>query len=92
MTNLVIFDLTPRDKTSLSEYSRLAAETLKPYNGRFIAKGEIETLCGETAHPMKAVIEFPDKESAQSWYNCSAYQAIIPLREQGMHCQVHLVC
>jgi uncharacterized protein (DUF1330 family) len=40
---------------------------------------------------MKAVIEFPDKESAINWYNSAAYQAIIPLREQGMHSQFHLV-
>jgi uncharacterized protein (DUF1330 family) len=91
MTSLVIVDLTPIDKTKLSEYSALAAETLKPFNGHFIAKGGIDTLHGETAHPMKAVIEFPDKESAINWYNSAAYQAIIPLREQGMHSQFHLV-
>lgn len=91
MTSLVIVDLTPIDKTQLTEYSALAADTLKPFNGRFIAKGEIETLHGDTVHPMKAVIEFPDKESAKNWYNSDAYQAIIPLREKGMKCQFHLV-
>lgn len=91
MTSLVIVDLTPIDKIKLSEYSALAAETLKPFNGHFIAKGGVETLHGKTAHPMKAVIEFPDKESAINWYNSAAYQAIIPLREQGMHSQFHLV-
>lgn len=91
MANLVIVDLTPLDKTQLSEYSALAAETLKPFNGHFIAKGEIETLHGEATHSMKAVIEFPDKESAKNWYNSTAYQVIIPLREQGMNSHFHLV-
>ena len=91
MTSLIIVDLTPIDKTKLSEYRALAAETLKPFNGHFIAKGEIEALHGEAAHSMKAVIEFPDRESARNWYNSVEYQAIIPLREQGMQSQFHLV-
>ena len=91
MASLVIVDLTPIDKTKLTEYSALAAETLKPFNGHFIAKGEIEALHGGTDHLMKAVIEFPDKESAKNWYNSKAYQAIIPVREQGMKSQFHLV-
>ncbi|MBD5769629.1 DUF1330 domain-containing protein [Marinomonas colpomeniae] len=91
MKTLVIVNLTPVDKTKLTEYSALAAETLKPFNGHFIAKGAIETLHGEATHPMKAVIEFPDKESAKNWYNSDAYQAIIPLRDSGMESQFHLV-
>ncbi|MEO9654890.1 DUF1330 domain-containing protein [Marinomonas sp.] len=27
----------------------------------------------------KAVIEFPDADSARNWYNSEAYQAILPL-------------
>jgi len=91
MTSLIIVDLTPIDKAKLSEYSALAAETLKPFNAHFLAKGDVEVLHGKAAHPMKAVIQFPDKESAKNWYNSAAYQAIIPLREQGMHSQFHLV-
>ena len=91
MKTLIIVDLTPIDKIKLSEYSALAAETLIPFNGVFIAKGAAEPLNGESNHPIKAVIEFPDKQSAKDWYNSSAYQAIIPLREQGMHSQFHLV-
>jgi uncharacterized protein (DUF1330 family) len=91
MKSLVIVDLTPINKTQLAEYSALAGDTLKPFNGEFIAKGEIEVLHGEAPHPIKVVIQFPDKQSAKDWYNSAAYQGIIPLREQGMECQFHLV-
>jgi len=37
------------------------------------------------------VIQFPDRESAENWYNSEAYQAIIPTRDQGMNSQFHLV-
>ncbi|QMV16062.1 DUF1330 domain-containing protein [Vibrio spartinae] len=91
MTSLVIVDSTVIDRTKLAEYSALAGETLAPFNGRFIVKGEAETLHGEPGHVMKAIIEFPDKESAKNWYFSAAYQALIPLREQGIRSCFQLV-
>ncbi len=91
MSCLVIVDLTPMDKARLAQYSEKAAKTLAPFHGEFIAKGEIETLHGDAPHPLKAVIQFPDKEQARNWYNSDAYQAIIPLRNEGMNSQFHLV-
>lgn len=75
----------------MAEYSQLAAKTLQNYGGQFIAKGPIESLHGESPYTMKAVIEFPDKHSAKSWYTSEAYQAIIPLRNKGMESQFQLV-
>ncbi|MCV2402399.1 DUF1330 domain-containing protein [Marinomonas sp. C2222] len=91
MKVLVIVESTPMDKEQLAEYSALAAETLKPFNGQFLAKGPIEVLHGEASHPAKAVIEFPNQQSAKDWYNSAAYQALIPLREKGMKSHFHLL-
>ena len=91
MKTLIIVDLTPIDKEKLSEYSSLAAQTLEPYGGNFIAKGPIETLHGGSAFKVKAVIQFPNKDNAINWYNSDAYQAIIATRDEGMHSQFHLV-
>jgi len=91
MKNLVIVDLSPINKEKLAQYSAKAAATLIPFNGQFIAKGPIEILSGKAPYSMKAVIEFPDRKSAQDWYNSAAYQSIIPLREEGMDSQFHLV-
>ncbi|MBU3006178.1 DUF1330 domain-containing protein [Paraglaciecola arctica] len=91
MKTLVTVDLNPIDKTTMAEYSQLAAKTLEGYGGQFIAKGPVESLHGESPYTMKAVIEFPDKQSAKSWYTSEAYQAIIPLRNKGMDSQFQLV-
>ncbi|RBO84788.1 DUF1330 domain-containing protein [Marinomonas aquiplantarum] len=91
MPSYVVVDLTPLDKDKLAEYSALAAETFAPFNGHFIAKGALEVLHGDALHPMKAIIEFPDRESAKAWYESPAYQALIPLRGQGMACHFHLI-
>ena len=91
MTALIIVDLTPTDTEQLSTYSALAAKSLVPYGGEFIAKGAIETLYGESAFQTKVVIQFPDRDSAANWYNSDAYQEIIPTRNLGMDSQFHLV-
>lgn len=91
MSSLIIVDLNITDKDKLTTYSALATDTLVPFGGEFIAKGAIETLHGETQFQTKVVIQFPDRESATSWYSSDAYQKIIPMRNQGMDSQFHLV-
>jgi uncharacterized protein (DUF1330 family) len=91
MTALIIVDLTPTDKEKLSSYSAMAAETLVPYGGEFLAKGPIETLHGESAFQTKVIIQFPNRDNAVNWYNSAAYLAIIPIRDQSMRSQFHLI-
>ena len=91
MSALIIVDLTPTDKEKLTAYSTLAASTLLPFGGEFLAKGPIEALHGDAAFSTKVVIQFPDRDSAVNWYNSKAYQEIIPVRELGMISQFHLV-
>lgn len=91
MTSLVIVDLTPINQEKMAEYSAQAAETFKPFGGHFIAKGAFDVLHGDMTHPVKAIIEFPNKKSAKDWYNSDAYQVIIPLRDEGMNSQFHCV-
>ena len=91
MSALIIVALTPTDQDALGAYSALAAQTLIPFAGEFIAKGPIEALHGDASYSVKVVIQFPDRERAQSWYQSAAYQAIIPTRDQGMDSQFHLV-
>lgn len=91
MTAFIIVDLTVKNKDLLSEYSALAAQTLIPFDGEFIAKGAIESLHGESAYTTKVVIQFPSRENAQNWYQSKDYQQIIPIRDEAMNSQFHLV-
>jgi len=91
MSTLIIVDLTPTNKDKLAAYSSQAAQTLLPYGGEFLAKGSIEALHGDAAFSTKVVIQFPDRDSAVNWYASKAYQDIIPLRDQGMISQFHIV-
>lgn len=91
MTAYIIVDLTPIDSDKLQQYSALAAETLIPFGGEFLAKGPIELLHGEPNLHTKVIIGFPDRDSASGWYHSPAYQAIINLRNQAMTSQFHLI-
>lgn len=91
MIALIIVDLSPIDKEKLNRYSAMAAETLIHYDGKYLAKGSIESLHGDAAFQAKVIIQFPTKDQALNCYNSEAYLAIIPLRDQGMCSQFHLI-
>ncbi len=91
MAALIIVDLIPLDKEHLTRYSTMAAESLIPFEGEFLAKGDIEPLHGDSSYQVKVVIQFPDREHALNWYYSDTYQKIIPIRDQGMESQFHLV-
>jgi len=91
MSAYIVVDLTPIDATKLQQYSALAAETLVPFGGSFLAKGPIETLHGDTSEKVKVIIAFPDHASASGWYKSDAYQSIIELRNEAINSQFHLI-
>ncbi len=51
---------------------------LKP----LVVYGALETLEGDPADGV-VIVEFPDKQSAESWYYSPAYQAAAKLRQQA---------
>jgi len=91
MSAFIIVDMTPLDGDKLKEYGAGAAATLAQYQGEFVVKGPIEPLNGESVHQNKVVIQFADRDAALNWYNSPEYQALIPVRDQGMDSTFHLV-
>jgi uncharacterized protein (DUF1330 family) len=91
MSAYIVIDLTVKDAEKLSKYSAAAPATLAKFKGQFLTKGKIQALHGATTFQNKAVLQFPDKESALGWYNSPEYQALIDLRNSGMESQFHLV-
>lgn len=90
MKSYVIVDANVINSEKLAEYSAQAVPTVLKYQGKFIAKGNAESLHGNQAFANKAIIEFPSQQHAIDWYNSEEYQALIPLRSQALDCQFHL--
>lgn len=91
MSTYIIVEFTPLDKDQLSRYSALAAATVAEYGGEFVSKGSAETLSGDSDYSHRAILHFAGVESAKAWYQSESYQKLIPIREQGMRNQFHLI-
>lgn len=62
-------------------YAKLSPATVEKYGGKFLARGGRSlTLEGQKAPSRVVVIEFPNYEAAQAWYNGSEYTALRKMR------------
>ena len=74
------------------EYAAGAGPTLAAAGAKVLVRGAVaETLVGDLSGDIALVIEFPDIETARSWYQSPEYQAMISTREQAMDPQFILV-
>lgn len=65
------------------EYLQRIDSTLAPFGGKFIVHGGQQTVKEGPANGNIVVIEFPDYQAVQGWYDSPAYQAILPLRTEN---------
>lgn len=80
----VIGHLTVRDPPKWAEYRSKVPATLVDWGGELVFRGKIfEVFSGIHNYPDTVVIRFPGVTAAQAWYRSSAYQALIPLRDEA---------
>jgi len=84
MSAYITVEFTPKNKELMQSYSAKAALTLADYQGEFLVKAPIKVLTGDAKHEYAAIIAFPTMELAENWYNSTAYQELINLRNQSM--------
>lgn len=75
----------------LKQYGASVPPILAKYSGEILAKGPSITLHGDDRHEVQVIIQFPDKEAANNWYQSEEYQALIPVRNEGMDAEFKLV-
>jgi uncharacterized protein (DUF1330 family) len=83
MAAYVIAQMTVHDIDMYYDYASKIFETIGPYGGKLSAANDAEVREGELPHIRTIVGEFPDLQSARSWYESEAYQAIIHLRKNA---------
>ena len=65
------------------EYLSRIDATFAPFDGRFLIHGDpAEIREGDFVGDL-IVIEFPNRENANSWYESADYQQILPLRTRN---------
>lgn len=92
MPAFVIADVDVTNPGAYEQYRSQVQGTLQPYGGRFrVRGGHAQVLEGDWQPSRLVIIEFPSLDQAQQWYNCAAYQAILPLRLQNADSRVLLM-
>ncbi|MFT5676909.1 MAG: hypothetical protein ACI808_002858 [Paraglaciecola sp.] len=91
MTAYIIVGLTAKDSDKFQRYGASVGPTLEKYSGKLLAKGPVERLHGDFAYQAQVILTFPSKEDAKSWYQSEDYQALIPLRNEGIDSQFQLI-
>jgi uncharacterized protein (DUF1330 family) len=63
------------DPATYLKYTVLTPPIVARHGGRFLTRGdEVSTHEGETFTERMVIIEFPDRASAEAWYNDPDYQ------------------
>ena len=73
------------------EYLERIDATLRPFDGHFIIHGGTNQMFEGINPGTVVVIEFPDHEHAEGWYNSPAYQELIPLRAEHSDSTIFLL-
>ena len=59
------------------EYASKVADTLKPFEGKFLVRTPNKLVKEGDEKSLTVVIEFPSKDKALGWYNSSEHQKIV---------------
>lgn len=84
MTAYLVVEHIITDAAKFDEYRVKVGPLIAAYGGRYLTKGNTHTLPegGHWKPERMVVIEFPDMQALQSWYNSPEYQPLMGLRKQ----------
>lgn len=84
MTAYVIGDVTIENEEGYRQYTAQTPASIAKFGGEFVVRGgNPDELEGGWSPGRIVVIRFPDRHSAQAWYNSDEYQALRTLRQQN---------
>ena len=84
MSAYLVAQATVKDMDKLKEYAGQAVPMIEAVGGKRLLRGPIaQVLVGASDANLCAVFSFPDRDTLQRWYDSDAYQALIPLRDEG---------
>jgi uncharacterized protein (DUF1330 family) len=81
MAAYVIADIDVKDPVRYADYREMVGPTIKPYGGRFLARGgKVESLEGPWQPKRTVILEFPTVEQAKAWWDSAEYAPAKALR------------
>jgi uncharacterized protein (DUF1330 family) len=84
MAAYVIADITVQDAELYEEYRLRVPAVIEKYGGRYLLRGgAFEVFEGEWRPSRLIVLEFPDMDALQRWYQSADYQALLSIRQRA---------
>lgn len=84
MTSFIVFHGTIRDGAAFQRYAQAVGPTLTKHGGEVLLRGKAAAvLAGDHDDGIVGILGFPDPNAAAEWYRSAAYQALVPLRDEG---------
>jgi uncharacterized protein (DUF1330 family) len=81
MAAYMVCTMTIHDPETFRKYSDHTPRTLQKYGGRFLTRGDrVTTSEGAPFEERMVILEFPDRASAEAWYNDAEYQRLSEFR------------
>jgi uncharacterized protein (DUF1330 family) len=82
MAAYVVVTVDVKDPVRYEDYKRMVPPTLRAYGGRFLVRGgKVQSREGSWLPKRLVVLEFPDVERANAWYDSAEYAPAKALRQ-----------
>ncbi len=92
MAAYLIADVLVHDKPGYEDYRRGVQDALKPYGGRYLARGgKTVVLEGSPPPNRSVVIEFPSLQKLQDFWSSPEYQPLRAVRERTATSRIYAV-
>lgn len=92
MKAYIIVDVTITNPGVYEDYKKLTPASLKPFDGKFIARGgSVETVEGDWEPGRLVIIEFPSKQKAKDWWSSTEYAHAKAIRQSASKTKMILV-
>jgi len=84
MPGYLVACITWHDTESPRIYGDIVGESLRPYGGKYLARGApVAALEGEKVPKRLAIVEFPTVEAAQKWHASREYAPAVKIRQEN---------
>ena len=84
MATYVIGDIEVTNPAAFQEYRNRIFETVQKYGGKFVIRGgRLSHKEGDWQPRHVVMLEFPNFEQAERWYNSPEYKPLIGIREKS---------
>jgi uncharacterized protein (DUF1330 family) len=88
----MIVEVETTDEALMAEYRKHTPGLVARFGGKFIVRGgRTRTLEGDWKPPRLVVLEFPDFDAAERFYQSPEYQPVLDMRLRAGRCKAILV-